>query len=310
MGDYKRVISYIYSYPGGVKDKNVGFAKVEVRNGMLKLAVNLRGIYTDVPEVFGIYFCVDRNKYERGASTMLLVGNTIVRCGAGHYEDVMNSCNINGTGYEFADISGIAVARESDRFYMMFSLWDDECFDVQKVRFVGKDYKKISVYDESDICECDEVNEPCGENECDEESKPCGERECDGENEPCGEKESEEKISPLEALFCDCIYINVFDDDYYYDCIEVSPEQLRKIPVCVDILNNNSFLAHGFFNFRHLLFGRVAKNNSRTEYFVGVPGMYCNRERYVAGMFGFTNFKKSHRSDYTNPYFGYWCQEI
>jgi len=27
-------------------------------------------------------------------------------------------------------------------------------------------------------------------------------------------------------------------------------------------------------------------------------------------MFGFNNFKKSHRSDYSNPYFGYWYQEI
>ena len=38
------------------------------------------------------------------------------------------------------------------------------------------------------------------------------------------------------------------------------------------------------------------------SYFIGVPGMYCNRERYMASMFGFNNFKKSHRSDYSNPY--------
>ena len=37
--------------------------------------------------------------------------------------------------------------------------------------------------------------------------------------------------------------------------------------------------------------------------------IYCNRERYMA-MFGFVNFKKSHRSDYANPHFGYWYQEI
>ena len=33
MADYQRFVSYIYSYPGGVKDKNVGFAKVEVVRG-------------------------------------------------------------------------------------------------------------------------------------------------------------------------------------------------------------------------------------------------------------------------------------
>ena len=35
MADYKRLVSYIYAYPGGVRDKNVGFAKAEVRNGWL-----------------------------------------------------------------------------------------------------------------------------------------------------------------------------------------------------------------------------------------------------------------------------------
>ena len=36
MADYKRLVSYIYAYPGGVRDKNVGFAKAEVRNCQLK----------------------------------------------------------------------------------------------------------------------------------------------------------------------------------------------------------------------------------------------------------------------------------
>ena len=46
MADYQRFVSYIYSYPGGVKDKNVGFAKVEVVRGEIRLNINLRGVYT------------------------------------------------------------------------------------------------------------------------------------------------------------------------------------------------------------------------------------------------------------------------
>lgn len=29
MADYKRLVSYIYAYPGGVRDKKSGFAKAE-----------------------------------------------------------------------------------------------------------------------------------------------------------------------------------------------------------------------------------------------------------------------------------------
>ena len=54
MADYKRLVSYIYAYPGGVRDKNVGFAKAEVRNGQFKLTVSVKGVYTDPPEFFGV----------------------------------------------------------------------------------------------------------------------------------------------------------------------------------------------------------------------------------------------------------------
>ena len=82
------------------------------------------------------------------------------------------------------------------------------------------------------------------------------------------------------------------------------------MPIQDKSIANNSFLIHGFYNFRHLLFGKVQENTNGTHYFIGVPGMYCNRERFMASMYGFGNFKKSHRSDYSNPYFGYWYQEI
>ena len=118
------------------------------------------------------------------------------------------------------------------------------------------------------------------------------------------------QTDPFEKLFVRADYIDAFDDDYFYDCIEVSPEKLKCLNQNEIDIAGNSFLLHGYYNFRHILFGRVRDNLDNTKYFIGVPGMYCNRERYMASMFGFNNFKKSHRSDYANPYFGYWYQEI
>ena len=86
----------------------------------------------------------------------------------------------------------------------------------------------------------------------------------------------------IEKLFKNADYIDAFDNDYYYDCIEISPEQLKALPADDINLTGNSFIIHGYYNFRH----------------------------FMASMYGFGNFKKSHRSDYTNPYFGYWYQEI
>ena len=48
--DYQRLVSYIYSYPEGVKGRNVGFAKALVHQGQFKLNISLRGVKTDSPE--------------------------------------------------------------------------------------------------------------------------------------------------------------------------------------------------------------------------------------------------------------------
>ena len=85
MADYKRLVSYIYAYPGGVRDKNVGFAKAEVRNGQFKLTVSVKGVYTDTPELFGVYVMVDGKKHQPGGFTLLKTGTVMVNQGIGLY---------------------------------------------------------------------------------------------------------------------------------------------------------------------------------------------------------------------------------
>ncbi|MBE5925390.1 MAG: hypothetical protein E7270_00140 [Lachnospiraceae bacterium] len=42
MTDYVRILSYIYLYENGRKVKNVGFVKMDGRDGMIKISVNIR----------------------------------------------------------------------------------------------------------------------------------------------------------------------------------------------------------------------------------------------------------------------------
>ena len=124
MSDYKRLVSYIYSYPGNVKEKNVGFAKAEVRGGQFKLDITLQGVYTDAPCIFSIYLLTRSDKYFK----TIYLGNTVVNSGRGKYKDILNPSNINNSGYAFKDICGIATTKNNDDFYRMYSLWDDETF--------------------------------------------------------------------------------------------------------------------------------------------------------------------------------------
>ena len=415
MADYQRFVSYIYSYPGGVKDKNVGFAKVEVRSGEMRLNINLRGVYTDTPQMFGVHMLIDRDDAIPGRYRLMKVGDCLVNNGMASYAGIFNAGNIENSGYTSSDICGIAVANKGDRYYMMFSMWED--YDINpdviefagsgvskyggnveiegeseddiegsgsgEIRGLGKGYTEGSEGNKEDDVGSQDNRVSDGENgevryaeggegnkngnvvnyasgsQCNKgnydkrsgEDMYVGERENDrnggtrnrGEentpdihmqnryNEELQAMESEEddtescgcpnKVNEktrqdacnerlYKKLYSKADYVDAFDDDYFYDCIEVTPQMLSRLPLKDKEIINNSFLIHGYYNFHHLLFGRVCDNENNTNYFIGVPGMYCNRERYMASMFGFSNFKKSHRSDYNNPYFGYWYQEI
>lgn len=388
MADYKRLVSYIYAYPGGVRDKNVGFAKAEVRNGQFKLTVSVKGVYTDTPELFGVYVMVDGKKHQPGGFTLLKTGTVMVNQGIGQYQDLFNPMNINQSGYTFEDISGIALARENEDFYRMFSLWEDCILNTEDITFaqpeaaaasnpvVQADSEEVSVKEQENrttgqeaerksaemsgnVRESETVRrnaEDVSENEVEDvveaavtskpatpESAQSSGQQTDLQQETAQMKaqqvrameavqellfrntnpqgtmpqntklqnaKPQEEMPAFEKVFINRDFIDAFEDDYFYDCVEVTPELLKQLPIEDEAVVNNSFLVHGYYNFKHILFGKVCENDNNTRYFIGVPGMYCNRERFMASMFGFCNFKKSHRSDYSNPYFGYWYQEI
>ena len=74
--DYQRLVSYIYSYPEGVKGRNAGFAKALVHQGQFKLNISLRGVKTDSPEMFGIYMMVADGGYR-----LIKLGECLVKMG-------------------------------------------------------------------------------------------------------------------------------------------------------------------------------------------------------------------------------------
>ena len=72
MIEYKRFISYIYAYAGGVRDKNTGFAKAQVQGQKFELAINLRGVYTDTPEYMNVSFVMQKEENKSKYRLLLL----------------------------------------------------------------------------------------------------------------------------------------------------------------------------------------------------------------------------------------------
>jgi hypothetical protein len=64
---------------------------------------------------------------------------------------------------------------------------------------------------------------------------------------------------------------------------------IRKLPKKNWYLCNNSFLIHGFFNYRYLVLCDLEQNGGKKTY-LGVPGIYEKPERMMAMLFGFPDF--------------------
>lgn len=96
--------------------------------------------------------------------------------------------------------------------------------------------------------------------------------------------------------------VKLFSDDTI-SCVRIELKDLRELPKRYWYLGNNSFLLHGFFNYRYLLLGCIEKEK---RWFLGVPGIYQNQERVMAAIFGFPEFLTEGEAMEPVNHFGYW----
>lgn len=95
--------------------------------------------------------------------------------------------------------------------------------------------------------------------------------------------------------------IRQFDEKDDVLCIRIEIKDVRLLPDKYWSIVNNSFLLHGFFNYRYLAFGRIGQN-----WFIGVPGVYQNQEHAMASIFGFPDFLAQQKKNERGEQPGYW----
>ena len=68
---------------------------------------------------------------------------------------------------------------------------------------------------------------------------------------------------------------------------KIQRQDLSRLPRREWRLANNSFLLHGFYNYHHLLY-----IEDGDKIWIGVPGIYHEKEKAVANAFGFSEFRR------------------
>lgn len=90
--------------------------------------------------------------------------------------------------------------------------------------------------------------------------------------------------------------------------ISISPKDFIIFPEKYQNLVNNSFLLHGYYNYQHIILGKK-EDGGKNIYYLGVPGVYYEREKMVAIMFGFEGFECGDKKANTGG-FGYYMRRV
>ncbi|MDE7017859.1 MAG: IpaC/SipC family type III secretion system effector [Lachnospiraceae bacterium] len=114
------------------------------------------------------------------------------------------------------------------------------------------------------------------------------------EHTPLYENKWEQLLSTYEQ-------IHPYGDERIY--VKLEPRDFVVLRENYQHLVNNSFLLHGFYNYRYLILGR------EKGFYLGVPGVFYEREKMVALMFGFEAFE-CEGGDVEEGKFGYYLRKV
>lgn len=113
---------------------------------------------------------------------------------------------------------------------------------------------------------------------------------------------TEEKVpSSWEGFWRTREKIHPFGTEEEY--CRIAPEDVYRLKEEYHVLRNNQFLLHGYYNYHYLILGK--KQGQEYEYWLGVPGIYHEREKMAARMYGFEKFEGA-KPGYTTGDLGYY----
>lgn len=312
MAGMKRFITYIYAYENTKKAGNTGFARIELRGEECRLEIHLRGVYAAQTHC-KIYLFRKQGSGIEGS----LIGEMDVRNGAGDFNVIMKTAHIPTSLLSFFEMEGIFLCSEDGRIFM--SRWTEgEPLTVDMEHFIEwkAEQTEENIYAEENPHA--EENMYAEENMHAKENMHVKENMHARENIHAEKKQQENKIqtaqfdreSDNELRATELPARNFFPQYQWKDiweqflkshpasmpfseknitCIKIELKDIRELPRKYWYLGNNSFLLHGFFNYRYLVLGKIEEDNE-DKWFLGVPGIYQNQERVMAIIFGFPEF--------------------
>ncbi|MCI8565951.1 MAG: hypothetical protein HFI39_06485 [Lachnospiraceae bacterium] len=287
MSDFKRWFSYIFSYDTGGRRRNIGFAKVDAREGKCRLQICVRGIYgSDGRKLdVGIY------SWGPDGPQRASVGKLYIRGGAGEYTAVTKTDNLFDSGISLEKSGGLwLTGPQADAVHL--AAWDKEELDIRdfltQVREKPVYVSAASVSAAAESAAAGIVSADMAAGVAAPMSPPQS-ASADGGQLQVIDVARLPEPDLWESL---CRYYPKTGAELLergIELLQIRPADIRYLPRRLWHYGSNSFLLHGYYHYRHLILGRISRGGKK-EYILGVRGKKEKRESFSAGLFGFEYF--------------------
>lgn len=380
MLDYKRFISYLYTYVEGEKGVNVGYIRCEQRQGICRFTLNLQ----DRQGIEGGRYKVYLYKADPdGTPIGYYLDEMVISKNCGELRKQTPSDNVWNTDNRIEDFDGVIAVYDKEHVYA--SQWNDE--PIQPRLFLTySDWKNKKETDSPSTASAhvkeseglafhiaglsgrqeqnrEKERETVPEEEVQEQMHPLPlseeyaqelteapeaslsrniaeklweqaaapkevasnsmEEYTSLENqmpEQTGEAPSEKEkkktgrrveISELTIRLMEkSPKLPDFDNHEIYDCVRIEPNDIGLLEMENWRLGVNSFLTHGYYNYKYLMLGKLRFQDGAVKAVLGVPGVFDNKEQYIAKIFGFEVFVPVKHTNVKTGNFGYWIVEL
>ena len=315
MADYHRILSYLYRYDKNDKKECRGFVKAEQKRSGLKLTIQIEDdrLMEDMSLDLCFYQKKDNN-WEMWKMDQLAAGN--------HQEEttLFYPSERLPDDFDIRRLYGILFLYRDSFFYG--SVWIGDEIPIAALMENHGSEPEFSDNSEQgpESPEQDLIPQENPEEQLEEKSEEEEKREAERESEEEEEKREPERRAEEEELSTDSedllikMWIdtekmakpvdNIFNKAFRQG-YKISVEQLKKFSPEAARMAENQFLLKGYNRYQHLLAGKVMYAG-RERYCIGVPGIYENRERYMAEIYQFPVFLSLTENRIKTGGFGYW----
>lgn len=278
---YGREMIYLTLYQGNNRIGNAGYVKVDIRDEDATFHFMFRKIPDDIRGEYPLRIMED-GAWKEGPGLLFRGGQDIAEKKSAPCGQIQQLQVLLEKGYRIEGKSKNCPA-QAEREAALPKVWTSQTKTPQQEREIVEEREPQP-----------EREAPQPEREAPQPEKGIAARVV------AAEEIREDKWEQILATY---ETIHPYGDGRVY--VKLEPKDFVIMQGKYQYLVNNSFLLHGFYNYRYLILGK----EQGKEYYLGVPGVFYEREKMVALMFGFEAFDCEGGN--TSPGgFGYYLRRV